>query len=189
MARSLTAQLMHHRSLLFGVLSAMFLASGLLRVNAATPARGLSTVPARNVSAGYLNAIRMGTGTTSNKIASLNYEAVDIMLLAFTGLNADGSLDHNYGNTDLYRPLLIPQAHARSRSVLMSVVGDFETVTASAALRATAATNIANALDTYGYDGVDFDWEWPDTATSARTSPPSCRPSTPRSRRAARTTS
>jgi len=133
--------------------------------SAAAPVRGLSLLPARHLSAGYLNAIRAGTGTTSNKIASLNYDGVDMVLLAFTLLNADGTLDHTYGNTDAYRPFLIPQAHARSRSVLMSVVGAFETVTASASLRAMAATNIANALATYGYDGVDFDWEWPDTAT------------------------
>lgn len=133
-------------------------------VKAAAPVRGLSLLPARNLSAGYLNAIRSGPGTTSNKIASLNFQAVDMILLAFTGLNADGTLDHTYGNADVYRPFLIPQAHAQSRSVIMSVVGAFETVTASAALRATAATNIANALETYGYDGVDFDWEWPDTA-------------------------
>jgi hypothetical protein len=147
---------------------AWLLAIGILMapaaVSAAGPIRGLSLLPARNLSAGYLNAIRSGVGTTSNKIASLNYEAVDMVLLAFTGLNADGSLDHTYGNADVYRPFLIPQAHAHARSVIMSMVGDFETVTASAALRATAATNIANALETYGYDGVDFDWEWPDTA-------------------------
>ena len=154
---------MHHRSFLLGVLCTVLFAGIPLGVNAATPVRGLSKVPARNVSAGYLNAIRMGTGTTSNKVASLNYEAVDIILLAFTGLNSDGSLDLTYGNSDLYRHFLIPQAHTRSRSVLMSMNGDFPTVTASAALRATAATNIANALDTYGYDGVDFDWEWPNT--------------------------
>jgi hypothetical protein len=146
-----------------GMTGAVFLAHIATSANAATPLRGLSKVPARNVSAGYLNAIRMGTGTTSNKIASLNYDAVDIILLAFTGLNADASLDLTYGNSDIYRPWLIPQAHARSRSVLMSMNGDFPAATASAALRATAATNIANALDAYGYDGVDFDWEWPNT--------------------------
>src|SRR6185503_15965810 len=118
-----------------------FLANIAPSANAATPVRGLSKVPARNVSAGYLNAIRMGTGSTSNKIASLNYEAVDIILLAFTGLNADASLDLTYGSSDVYRPFLIPQAHARSRSVLMSMTGDFPGATASAALRAAAATN------------------------------------------------
>ena len=164
MTRSSTPQLTHHCSFLCGILSAVLLVSIPWRVNSATPARGLSKVPARNVSAGYLNAIRLGTGSTSNKVASLNYDAVDIILLAFTGLNADASLNQAYRNADVYRPFLIPQAHARSRSVLMSMVGEFETVTAMAALRATAATNIANALDTYGYDGVDFDWEWPDTS-------------------------
>ena len=163
MARLSPVPSMH--SFVQGILCVVLLAGIPWPANAATPVRGLSKVPARNVSAGYLNAIRMGTGSTSNRIASLNYEAVDIILLAFTGLNADGSLNHAYGNADVYRPFLIPQAHAHSRSVLMSMVGEFETVITSASLRATTATNIANALDTYGYDGVDFDWEWPDTAT------------------------
>jgi hypothetical protein len=143
----------------------LLLCATLLHLDAAAPARGLSLLPSRNLSAGYLNGIRSGSGTTSNKIASLNYQGVDMVLLAFTGLNADGSLDHTSGNTDAYRPFLIPLAHAQSRSVIMSIGpgSAFETVTASASLRATAATNIANALETFGYDGVDFDWEWPDT--------------------------
>jgi hypothetical protein len=45
-----------------GILLLLLLAVADLR--AAVPVRGLSTVPARNVSAGYLNAIRMGTGTS-----------------------------------------------------------------------------------------------------------------------------
>ena len=107
-------------ALLAGIIAAWLSGAA---VRAAAPARGLSTVPARNVSAGYLNAIRQGSGTTAQKIAALNYEAVDIILLAFTALNPDGSLDHNYGSTEIYRPLLIPQAHAHSRSVLMSMNG------------------------------------------------------------------
>jgi hypothetical protein len=161
MGKGIVRNIMVSHRLACALLLLLFAATAL---PAATPVRGLSTVPARNVSAGYLNGIRMGTGSTSNRIASLNYEAVDLILLAFTSLNPDGTLDHNYGNTEIYRPLLIPQAHAHSRSVLMSMNGAFETVTASASLRAVAATNIANALDAYGYDGVDFDWEWPDTA-------------------------
>lgn len=125
--------------------------------------RGLSTLRPTGLSVGYLNAIRSGVGTTSQNIAALNYEAMDIISLAFTLLNADGSFDFTYGNADVYRPYLITNAHARSCAVLMSVVGDFQTVTASADLREQAATNIANALITYGFDGVDFDWEWPNT--------------------------
>ena len=133
-------------------------------LHAAAPPRGLSQLRPGPLSVGYLNAIRSGVGTTPQNIAALNYEALDIIALAFTLLNADGSLDLTYGSADVYRPYLITNAHARSCSVLMSVVGDFMTVTADANLRRTAATNIANALATYGFDGVDFDWEWPNTA-------------------------
>jgi|GEM_PF-2686271 len=133
-------------------------------IPAAAPVRGLSLLRPGPLSVGYLNAIRNGVGTTSQNIAALNYEALDIIALAFTLLNPDGSFDFTYGNSDVYRPYLITNAHARSCAVLMSVVGDFETVTSNAVLRATAATNIANALVTYGFDGVDFDWEWPNTA-------------------------
>jgi hypothetical protein len=130
---------------------------------AAEPPRGLSQLRQGPLSIGYLNAIRNGIGTTSQNIAALNYEALDVIALAFTLLNPDGSLDLTYGSADVYRPYLMTNAHAHSCSVLMSVVGDFETVTASAALRQAAATNIANALATFGFDGVDFDWEWPNT--------------------------
>ncbi len=133
-------------------------------LHAAAPARGLSLLRPGPLSVGYLNAIRNGVGTTAQNIAALNYEALDIIALAFTLLNTNGSLNFTYSNADVFRPHLITNAHARGCSVLMSVVGDFETVTASAALRQTAATNIADALATYGFDGVDFDWEWPNTA-------------------------
>ena len=110
MARTSTAHLTRLGVLLFGMLSAVLLAHIAPDANAATPVRGLSKVPARNVSAGYLNAIRLGTGSTSNKVASLNYEAVDIILLAFTGLNADASLDLAYGNSDVAHTLSWPAA-------------------------------------------------------------------------------
>jgi hypothetical protein len=145
------------------VLLVLALDIGTLRIQAAAPPRGLSQLRPGPLSVGYLNAIRNGVGTTPQNIAALNYEALDIISLAFTLLNADGSLDLTYGSADVYRPYLITNAHARSCSVLMSVVGDFMTVTADANLRQTAATNIANALAAQGFDGVDFDWEWPNT--------------------------
>jgi hypothetical protein len=134
-----------------------------LPLSAAAPVRGLSQLRSGPLSVGYLNAIRNGVGTTAQNIAALNYEAVDVIVLAFTLLNADGSLDLTYGSADLYRPYLIPNAHARSCSVLMGIVGEFSTVTADPALRNLAATNLANAIATHGFDGVDFDWEWPNT--------------------------
>jgi len=148
----------------FVLLVIWLLTAGLFSLRAAAPPRGLSQLRPGPLSVGYLNAIRSGVGTTPQNIATLNYEGLDIIALAFTLLNADGSLDLTYGSADVYRPYLITNAHARSCSVLMSVVGDFMTVTADANLRQTAATNIANALAAHGFDGVDFDWEWPNTA-------------------------
>src|ERR1043165_2001584 len=150
---------------LYAWFAALLLISLSTPAHAAAPTRGLASVHAGPLSVGYLNAIRRGIGTTSQNIAALNYEALDIISLAFTLLNADGSFDFTYGSADLYRPYLITNAHARSCAVLMSVVGDFQTVTADPSLRQIAATNIADALVTYGFDGVDFDWEWPNTVT------------------------
>src|SRR5580765_6061676 len=109
---------------------ALVMISGSARVYGAGPAHGLSRLPGRALTVGYLNSIRKGVGTTSQNIAALNYEAVDLIALAFTLLNADGSFDFTYGSSDVYRPYLITNAHARSCAVLMSVVGDFQTVTA-----------------------------------------------------------
>ena len=47
---------------------------------AAAPARGLSKLRGGPLSIGYLNAIRSGVGTTSQNMAALNYEAIDIIL-------------------------------------------------------------------------------------------------------------
>ena len=166
--KSCRAKVIHFagRRRLFEFSALVLLAIVMLPTGAlAQPVRGLNTLPARPLSVGYLNALREASGTTAQKIAALNYDGVDIIALAFAGLNSDGSLDLTYGNFDVYRPSLIPQAHAHSRSVLMSIVGDFETVSASATLRLKFATNISNTLSTYGFDGVDFDWEWPNTET------------------------
>lgn len=143
----------------------LLFASGFAKVHvhAAAPPRGLSQLRPGPLSIGYLNAIRNGVGTTPQNIAALNYDGLDVIALAFTLLNADGSLDLTYGSADIYRPYLITNAHARSCSVLMSLTGSFEAVATNATARGLAATNIANALETFGFDGVDFDWEWPNT--------------------------
>ena len=129
------------------------------------PPRGLNTLTGRTLSFGYLNALRSATGTTAEKMAALNYVGVDAVLLAFATLNPDGTLTMS-GNAANYRSALLTNAHARSKSVLFSVVGsvNFETVAASATLRQTLANSILGLLEQYGFDGVDFDWEWPNTA-------------------------
>ena len=76
---------------LYAWLAALLFVPLLTPARAATPARGLSSLHAAPLSVGYLNAIRRGIGTTPQNIAALNYEAVDIISLAFTLLNPDGA--------------------------------------------------------------------------------------------------
>jgi Glycosyl hydrolases family 18 len=127
-----------------------------------SPPRGLNTLTGRTLSFGYLNALRRATGTAAERMAKLNYDGVDVVLLAFATLNADGTLSMS-GNAANYRSALLTNAHARSKSVLFSVVGSFETVAANASLRQTLANSVIEMLEQYGFDGVDFDWEWPNT--------------------------
>jgi len=124
------------------------------------PPRGLNTLTGRALSFGYLNALRRATGTTEQRMAKLNYDGVDVVLLGFASLGADGSLSMG-GNAAAYRSTLLSNAHQRSKSVLFSVAGAFETVAASATLRQNLANSVLAMLEQYGFDGVDFDWEWP----------------------------
>ncbi|HEX2746484.1 MAG TPA: glycoside hydrolase family 18 protein [Verrucomicrobiales bacterium] len=127
------------------------------------PPRGLNTLTGRKLSFGYLNALRSATGTTAERIAKLNYDGVDVILLAFATLNADGTLVMS-GNASSYRSALLTNAHARSKSVLFSVAGNFGAVAASATARQTLADSVLALCEQHGFDGVDFDWEWPNTA-------------------------
>jgi GH18 family chitinase len=69
-------------------------------------------------------------------------------------------------------PALITNAHANGVKVLASIGGQsatstkgFVAISASPSLRKTFANNIYNFLLANGYDGVDFDWEFPSNAT------------------------
>lgn len=156
---------MPSRSLLFllSLAAALLLPQFRVQAQFTAPPRGLNTLTGRTLSFGYLNALRSATGTAADKMAALNYDGVDVVLLAFATLNADGSLTMT-GNAATFRSALIANAHQRSKSVLFSVTGNFETVAASAATRQALANSVLDFLEQYGFDGVDFDWEWPNTA-------------------------
>jgi GH18 family chitinase len=80
---------------------------------------------------------------------------------------ADGSLDVPQG---FLEPKLISRAHAAGVKVEICVGGApaaFVAIDADPALRATFAQNIANFTIANGYDGVDFDYEVPETQSQA----------------------
>jgi chitinase len=80
---------------------------------------------------------------------------------------ADGSLSIPYG---FLEPQLISRAHAAGVKVELCVSGSaglFVYLDADPTLRATFAQNIANFAIANGYDGVDFDYEVPNTNQQA----------------------
>src|SRR5688572_23447120 len=119
------------RSSLFLLAVAALLLWPAQRANAqfTAPPRGLNTLTGRTLSFGYLNALRSASGTTEQKMAALNYDGVDVVLLAFATLHADGTLTMS-GNAASFRSPLLTHAHQHSKSVLFSVTGDFATVSA-----------------------------------------------------------
>lgn len=88
---------------------------------------------------------------------------------AFVRPQADGSLSVPAGYLE---PALITNAHAQGVKVLVSIGGadevarqNFVTIAASPALRTAFANAVEAFCRTYGYDGADIDWEFPQNAT------------------------
>ncbi|MFO7890523.1 MAG: glycosyl hydrolase family 18 protein [bacterium] len=92
---------------------------------------------------------------------SIKYNSLTHIMHAFIWPRADGSLsvDNNVLNTDL-----IERAHNNNVKVLISVGGaghntNFDEVTADSASCGQFVQNLLDFCNTYGYDGIDIDWE------------------------------
>jgi chitinase len=96
--------------------------------------------------------------------AKIDFTALTYIIHFSVAPNSDGSLNTTLnGITPAYSADLVTHAHAAGRKVLFCVGGaDSETgflgATAGASL-ATFIRNLTNFAATYGYDGVDVDWE------------------------------
>lgn len=85
---------------------------------------------------------------------------------AFIRPNLDGTLD--FGERFLY-PELVKSAHEAGRKILVSVGGGgggkalegFAPIAADPGLRKRFIANLIGFCDEHGYDGIDFDWEYP----------------------------
>ena len=149
------------RGLLFlramqGLLVMILLMSTALTGSAQTQKRLLSYYP-------YWAATR----TPAYSSAQIPYNKMTHILHAFLALNTNGQ-----GGIVIPQGLLdsqlITKAHAAGVKVIISIGGGnsqqasaFSKIAASDAYRRAFAKNVHGFLSTYGYDGVDIDWEVP----------------------------
>jgi len=100
------------------------------------------------------------------------YSAAQIPFQELTQINhagvsfgSDGKLVVPQG---FLEPALISRAHAAGDKVLLLLGGDFEALSNRAVLSNLLA-NLQRFITTYGYDGVDIDWEYPASDTDRHT--------------------
>ena len=104
---------------------------------------------------------------------AIQYRSLTHIAHAFIFPQSDGSLDLS-GFT--FYPELIQAAHLNGVAVVISVGGydvtrtpRFAQVAADPVARAKFAAALKNFCLTYGYDGVDIDWEYPAASARANT--------------------
>jgi GH18 family chitinase len=140
-------------------------------LQAAGPRHGLQTLPNRPLVFGYLNELRT-TNSPAWTLSQLDYDAVDFVIHGFAEPKRDGTLGYELGRFAHYREPLLNFAHRRGKGVVMSVGGGapervreaFATIAGSWVRSKRFAESLLRSVETWGYDGIDIDYEFPSTA-------------------------
>jgi len=95
----------------------------------------------------------------------IRYNLLTHIIHAFVWPEADGSLGYDSG---FFYPALNTATHQNGKKILLSVGGatqsyNFSSVTADSAKRTKLTNEIISTLNQYHYDGVDIDWEFPES--------------------------
>ncbi|MGA3042753.1 MAG: glycoside hydrolase family 18 protein [Bryobacteraceae bacterium] len=91
---------------------------------------------------------------------------------AGVGFNANGSLSvpiETPTSPPFLEPALISRAHAAGVKVLLLLGGDFTGLETTPGGLDTLLKNLHTFITTYGYDGLDIDWEYPASTTDTQT--------------------
>lgn len=110
--------------------------------------------------------------TWSGSPDSLQYSKLTHINYAFVLPTSSGGLTGVAMSGNARLTSLVQKAHAAGVKVLISIGGwnngddsAFRTMAASSTARSTFVNNVITFVTNYGLDGVDIDWEYPDSGT------------------------
>ena len=120
-------------------------------------------LPSGPLSFGYIYNLQELGGTSV--FSTMPYANVDVVVHAFVTADSAGNVvgvDH----FDSYRAAgLVDAVHAAGKKIVLSLGGAGSTWQMAELIgtpaQATFVTNVANKIEEWGYDGVDFDFEFP----------------------------
>ncbi|KAJ7125146.1 glycoside hydrolase family 18 protein [Mycena epipterygia] len=101
---------------------------------------------------------------------SLNYTKFDILLYAFAVPNSSSTLTWDDGSQAILQRLVSSAKSSGAGTKIVLSVGGwggstfFHQATGTAANRATFVSALSSAVSTFGLDGIDIDWEYPNNA-------------------------
>lgn len=124
-----------------------------------------------NIASGYVY-------TNYDKVDDLLFDTLDIIYCAFLLVDPDGtffsgaSKSTNEKYLNRMTTYILPKAKEKGCYSVFSIGGggqsdSFSDIAASALLRKVFINNIIEVINTYGFDGVDIDWEVPKAAEKA----------------------
>jgi len=97
---------------------------------------------------------------------SVDWSKFDVVDFAFALPTADGRLEFTQDDSSDLLQRLVKGAHKKGKRVKLSIGGwtgskYFSTLVADPTKRANFVNNCVQAYQSYGLDGIDIDWEYP----------------------------
>lgn len=147
---------------LFRVALVVTLSSPFIYAQAPDPALATSTEqPGKRLVADYDSGSKFLAPPYTYTAAQIPYSKITHIIHSGVGFDSDGNLQVP---GQFIEPKLIPQAHAAGAKVLLLISGDVTGLEANPSAVPTLVANLKQFETTYGYDGLDLDWEYPGSA-------------------------